>query len=70
MPGPPSLDMLVALGRLDPREREAVVEHLLRGQTFAAVGRMMGVSRERARQLVHKGLKQLREDPNALRAAA
>lgn len=49
-----------ALGGLPERERLAVRLGLLEGQPLRAVGRAMGVTKERARQLRNRGLDRLR----------
>jgi RNA polymerase sigma-70 factor (ECF subfamily) len=53
------------LGRLKARRRRALALHL-RGFTTEEIGRLLGWTEARARNLVYRGLKQLRE---ALRAA-
>ena len=46
-----SLEMMVALGRLAPRDREVVIDRVVVGQTLQAVGDRLGFSKERARQI-------------------
>lgn len=50
---------------LPPRQQSAVRLHFglaaARGETFAEIGRRLGVSRERARQLVRSGMARIRE---------
>lgn len=43
--------LYVALADLTPNQRLALLERELHGRTFADIGRDMGVSRERVRQL-------------------
>src|SRR5689334_11939330 len=52
-----------ALGELSPRERTIIAERRLRddGATLEELGRELGVSKERVRQLEHRALLKLRE---------
>jgi RNA polymerase sigma-32 factor len=52
-----------ALGELSPRERTIISERRLRedGATLEQLGRELGVSKERVRQLEHRALLKLRE---------
>ncbi|HEV7372181.1 RNA polymerase factor sigma-32 [Arenibaculum sp.] len=52
-----------ALGELTPRERAIIAERRLRddGATLERLGRALGVSKERVRQLEHRALTKLRE---------
>lgn len=52
-----------ALGELSPRERTIIAERRLRedGATLEELGRELGVSKERVRQLEHRALMKLRE---------
>lgn len=52
-----------ALGELSPRERTIIHERRLReeGATLEELGRTLGVSKERVRQLEHRALVKLRE---------
>ena len=54
-----------ALGWLDPRERFVVEHHLMKDDdetlSLAELGRQLGVSRERARQLEEQAKKKLRQ---------
>jgi RNA polymerase sigma-32 factor len=52
-----------ALGELSPRERTIIHERRLReeGATLEELGRVLGVSKERVRQLEHRALLKLRE---------
>lgn len=54
-----SLEMLVALGRLMERDREVVIERIIRGQTLQSVGEMIGVSKQRVREIERRGLSTL-----------
>lgn len=56
------LELLVALGRLNKDQREAWVDRMILGHTFTAIGRRMGISRERVRQLEHAATKKLTND--------
>lgn len=51
-----------ALGELNPRERRIIAERRLRdeGATLEELGRALGVSKERVRQLEHRALSKLR----------
>jgi DNA-directed RNA polymerase specialized sigma subunit len=52
-----SLEMLVALGALDGRDREIVVDRVVLGQTLQRVAdRHGGISRGRVQQLERRGL--------------
>lgn len=52
-----------ALGELTPRERTIIAERRLRedGATLEELGRELGVSKERVRQLEHRAMMKLRE---------
>src|ERR1019366_6142812 len=50
-----------ALGKLRPRERHVIEETLLRGESLAETGRMLGLTRERIRQIQMAGIMKLRE---------
>ena len=52
-----------ALGELSPRERTIISQRRLRdeGATLEELGRELGVSKERVRQLEHRALLKLRE---------
>ena len=52
-----------ALGQLSPREREIICQRRLteEGATLEELGRELGVSKERVRQLEHRALLKLRE---------
>lgn len=52
-----------ALGELSPRERTIIQERRLReeGATLEELGRELGVSKERVRQLEHRALQKLRQ---------
>jgi RNA polymerase sigma-32 factor len=52
-----------ALGELSPRERTIIAERRLRddGATLEELGRELGVSKERVRQLEHRALLKLRD---------
>jgi RNA polymerase sigma-32 factor len=52
-----------ALGELSPRERTIIHERRLReeGATLEELGRVLGVSKERVRQLEHRALQKLRD---------
>ena len=51
---------LVAITPLTEREEQAIAMHILEEYTLDEVGRSMGVTRERARQIILKGLRRLR----------
>lgn len=55
----PSLELLVALGRLPERTREVVIERFFRGLTLQSVADMIGVTKERVRQIEQSGLRLL-----------
>ena len=52
-----------ALGELSPRERRIISDRRLRedGATLEELGRALGVSKERVRQLEHRALIKLRQ---------
>lgn len=56
-----------ALDRLPPDLREVIREHYFEGLTFQQIGERLGLSRDQARQLHNKALKELRNN-RALRA--
>lgn len=51
----------LALAELPPRERYVVVSHAVDGLTFEAIGKTIGVTKERVRQIEMRGLMRLRE---------
>lgn len=60
--------MSAAVGRLEGHKRDAVELHDLEGQTFAQVGKILGVSRERVNQFRKKALHDLYRDRQLRRA--
>ena len=52
-----------ALGELSPRERTIIAQRRLRddGATLEELGRELGVSKERVRQLEHRAMLKLKE---------
>jgi DNA-directed RNA polymerase specialized sigma24 family protein len=60
-PGGLTLDLLCAFGMLTMDEREVVIDHLLVGRTFRAIGETMEMTRSGAQQLERRGLRRLRE---------
>lgn len=50
---------LVAITPLTDREEQAIAMHVLEDYTLDEVGKSMDVTRERARQIINKGLRRL-----------
>ena len=55
------LRVLKILRRLQPRHRLAVELHYVQGRSLAEAGKVMGVCKERVRQLTQVGLRKIRE---------
>jgi RNA polymerase sigma factor (sigma-70 family) len=55
-----SLEMMVALGALDGRDREIVVDRVVLGHTLQRVADRHGITRSRVQQLERRGLERLR----------
>lgn len=53
--------LAVALGYLNPRQREAFVLHAVEGFPYDQIGEMLGVTAEAARQMAHRARVTLRE---------
>lgn len=60
------LEMLVALGRLRPRQREVVIDRVVVGMTLQAIADRDGVSRSAVHQLERAGLAKLKRELKAL----
>lgn len=57
-----TLHMLVALGRLEQRDREIVVNRVVTGESLQTVADRLDVSKERVRQLEQRAIARLREE--------
>lgn len=53
------LTLLAALAQLSAREREALIDHRLRGESFQRIARRMRISRARAGQLDQRAIEKL-----------
>lgn len=59
-----AIDLILRMfenSKIDNRESETVIKHIVFGETLEDIGGRLGVSRERVRQIVSTGLRKLRQ---------
>lgn len=57
-----SLDVLVALSRLTPNQRDAVIDRVVLERPVAEIGRELGMTRQGATQTIYAGMRRLRRE--------
>jgi DNA-directed RNA polymerase specialized sigma24 family protein len=54
-------EVMVALGELPARMQDIVISHVIERKTFRAIAKEHGISHQRAHQLFHEGIREIRK---------
>ncbi|SDU85355.1 RNA polymerase sigma factor [Jiangella alkaliphila] len=64
VPGSGDPDLWAAVGRLPPKQRQAVAYHYLGGLAYAEIAQLLGGTADAARRAAADGIKNLRKEPS------